>query len=477
MTALEGYSPSRPRRRGNGEGTVFKTQRHGCGQYHKAVGFFPCGERSAASCPEAVVVWRAAETIGKTSTGSLVQVKGEGPTRALALERLYNNKVKRAVAAGQLPPDALPLTREQKILTVGLWMDEWMQQKRRLSEQTLAQYETRTRLYITPYFGSTPLRLLTADMVRTHFQKTLVTLEKPTGGRVLGDTAVRGVYFILKQALNAALVQGKILVNPCLAMEPPERTPRSREKNRELARLKSWVPMKLIQELDGHPDEARWLLALFAFRQSEALGLCDDQIISLRDASRARIVVDRQLARRVSKHGCPVDAAGLFTCGKQSDDCPERIGVGELYLKEDLKTPESERTIALVDPLLSALRKHMKRQTKLRESPDFAPLPGMEKLIFTTPTGKPRQGQKDRREWKKILEDARVPELRVHDARHLAASLMMSMGVFTQEQLQRTGGWQDMRTINSVYAHLGAEFARPAILLYGEKLMERRESK
>ena len=45
--------------------------------------------------------------------------------------------------------------------------------------------------------------------------------------------------------------------------------------------------------------------------------------------------------------------------------------------------------------------------------------------MFTTPTGGPLNPRTDYTEWKRLLERAGVPERRLHDTRHTAATVLL----------------------------------------------------
>ena len=50
-------------------------------------------------------------------------------------------------------------------------------------------------------------------------------------------------------------------------------------------------------------------------------------------------------------------------------------------------------------------------------------------MVFATPFGKPVDPRNDYREWRQLLRDAGVPPARLHDARHTAATLLLTQGV------------------------------------------------
>lgn len=60
--------------------------------------------------------------------------------------------------------------------------------------------------------------------------------------------------------------------------------------------------------------------------------------------------------------------------------------------------------------------------------------------IFTQPNGKPLDPRRDLDEWKELLAEAGVPEVRLHDARHTAATVLLILGVH-QRVVMDIMGW------------------------------------
>ena len=75
-------------------------------------------------------------------------------------------------------------------------------------------------------------------------------------------------------------------------------------------------------------------------------------------------------------------------------------------------------TVSLPDELVALLKHHREEQECERlKAADLWQGTG---YVFTTPTG---GSLNPRSEWKRLLERARVPERRLHDARHTACGL------------------------------------------------------
>jgi integrase len=79
------------------------------------------------------------------------------------------------------------------------------------------------------------------------------------------------------------------------------------------------------------------------------------------------------------------------------------------------------RTIGLPDELVTLLQQHHTEQNKERAK--TAELWHETGYVFTTPTGQPLNLRTDHREWKLLIARAGVAERRLHDARHIAATV------------------------------------------------------
>jgi integrase len=60
--------------------------------------------------------------------------------------------------------------------------------------------------------------------------------------------------------------------------------------------------------------------------------------------------------------------------------------------------------------------------------------------VFTTPTGRPLNPNTDYHTWKRLLEDAKVEERRLHDARHTAATVLLLLEV-PERTVMAIMGW------------------------------------
>jgi integrase len=188
----------------------------------------------------------------------------------------------------------------------------------------------------------------------------------------------------------------------------------------------------------AHRNAARWTVAM-------AVGLRQSEALALRWAD-----VDLQHATLTVRRGV------------------HRIrGQGLVY--EEPKADRSRRTVALPAPLVEALRAHRAAQVeeRLAAGAEWANLD----LIFAQPNGKAIERKSDWRAWKALLQEAGVRDIRVHDGRHTAATLLLSEGVHPRVVMEVLGHAQ-MRTTTDTYSHVLPALGRDAADRMGKALWD-----
>ena len=106
--------------------------------------------------------------------------------------------------------------------------------------------------------------------------------------------------------------------------------------------------------------------------------------------------------------------------------------------------------MVLPDQLVTLLRQHEKAQQREREvAHDLWTESG---YVFTTPTGAPLNPRNDWAEWKRLVGRAGVPDRRLHDARHTAATVLLLLGV-TERTVMGVMGWSSTATA-AKYQHV-----------------------
>ena len=78
--------------------------------------------------------------------------------------------------------------------------------------------------------------------------------------------------------------------------------------------------------------------------------------------------------------------------------------------------------------------------------------------MFAQPNGKPIDPRRDHDEWKALLQEAKVREARLHDARHTAATTLLLLGV-PERAVMDVMGWSNSAMVKR-YAHVTARLRR-----------------
>lgn len=133
----------------------------------------------------------------------------------------------------------------------------------------------------------------------------------------------------------------------------------------------------------------------------------------------------------------------------------------------ELKTRASRRTVVLPGPLLSALRAHRSDQLRLQaERSGF--WDETHNLVFATDVGGLIDPARDFKDWKKLLTVAGVRTVRLHDARHTAATPPLVQGVDLRTVMSIMG-WTEMATAQR-YVHAVDALRREAARRMGDAL-------
>ena len=127
-----------------------------------------------------------------------------------------------------------------------------------------------------------------------------------------------------------------------------------------------------------------------------------------------------------------------------------RLGAEILFKKP--KTARGRRSVALPASLLDALRRHRQRQAEMQgvlgtEYHDHG-------LVFCQPNGKPLHAHNlAQRDFRRVIERARVPRIRFHDLRHTHATQLLRAGVHPKVVQERLGHSTPAFTL-AVYSHV-----------------------
>jgi integrase len=290
----------------------------------------------------------------------------------------------------------------------------------RLRPSTLERYRLATR-QLDPYLLHHRLDRLQPEQVESVYREL---------GTTLAPASVLYCHRVLSRALKVAVQRGRVARNVCTLVDTPS-LPRN-----EIRPLTTAGARAVLDAASADRHAARWSVALaLGRRQGEALGLAWDDL----DLEGGTLTVRRALQRQLGR--------GLVLVEPKS-----RAG---------------HRTISLPPQLVDALCAHRAGQAaeRLRAGNVWE----AHGLVFAQPNGRPVDPRADHRAWKNLLAASGVPDARLHDARHTAATLLLSQGVPARVAMEILGHSQISLTLQT-YSHVTAELHRDAADKVGEAL-------
>lgn len=283
-----------------------------------------------------------------------------------------------------------------------IWLDAM---KSQIRPNTWSQYAQISRQHIFPILGSLQLNDLEPHHVQTFYSKKF---EDGVGQSTRGM-----IHSVLHRAMNVALDWGFIRRNPVTSIKKPK------QDKREMQFLTSEEAFRFLNVAKKNRYAALYYLAIATgMRQGEILGLKWGDL----DFQSGRLQIQRQLQRVRGQ-------ALLFT---------------------QPKSASSRRIVLLGSKTLDRLRDHLKNQKMERL---FAGEKWEEnELIFPSSKGTPLDTSSLFRNFKVLLKEANLPNIRFHDLRHTAATLMFQQGVHPKIVQERLGHSSIGITMD-VYSH------------------------
>ena len=140
------------------------------------------------------------------------------------------------------------------------------------------------------------------------------------------------------------------------------------------------------------------------------------------------------------------------------------------YVFTQPKSAKSRRTIALSPSAILTLKEHKEKQEVIRAS--LGILLKDDDLVFSTPEGKPLRPNTVSRAWTMLAARAGVKVIRLHDARHTHASLMLKQGIHPKIVQERLGHATIAITLDT-YSHVAPGLQEAAAKRFDEVLSSR----
>jgi len=373
--------------------------------------------------------WQISLRVSNTTTGQPIRKTFTKQTRAavVAAAKQYRNNLANGVLA------------DPSRTTLESWCTHWIQNIARPGKETTwySYRNTLNKWVIGSREGQIPLEKLTP----VHLERIQARMRE--AGRA--EATILNMHHIVSKALSDAVDRGALGSNPAQRAATPKAAafnPQviSPTKARELIRAASqdslWGPS--------------WIVALaFGLRQGERLGLCWPDL----DVSSQMLHIRRSLTSLPWKHGPRCGCAA----GVRPSACPARTGGG--YVMTEPKTARSHRSWRVPDPMMEVFEAQRSLQERWRaeDGPEswvgFTDYEGASwDLMFSQRNGRPINNKTDRAAWKAFTRAHGIEGMRVHDARHTSATILLELGVAPRVVMEMMG-WSQMSMLTR-YQHV-----------------------
>lgn len=286
--------------------------------------------------------------------------------------------------------------------TLDQYLDHWLDisARLRLRLRSYRDYVSLLKRYIRPRIGRRLLRELSSAEIQTLYSELTV--------RGLSSRTVRYTHAVLSSALKQAVRWKLLLANPAEDVDLP------RQSRRHFTVFDVDQSRRFIAAISGHKYETLFALAITTgMRPSEYLALLWSDF----DLDRAIVSVSKTLARN--------EGGWVF---------------------EDTKRKRSRRTIRLQDWVVARLR-------VLEQSEAASRLKGHNLVFVAHRGGAIHEARFVKRYFKPLLQAAELPNIRLYDLRHTAATLALAAGVSPKIVSEQLGHASVAFTLE-VYSHV-----------------------
>ncbi len=312
--------------------------------------------------------------------------------------------------------------------TVEQFLVQWLDGHRTsIRSRTHERYEEYVRLHIVPVLGHIQLQKLTAQHIKALYAKKL--------DEGLSPTTVNSLHGVLHKALEDAVKWELVAKNVSHIVDPPRRA------HYEITALTMEQAQKLLETAKGHNLEALFMLAL-------TTGMRRGEILALKWQDVSFIEKTIQVRRTFTRTP------------------------GHRYVEAETKTKKSRRSIVLTQMVVDLLIQHRVQQAEARREADEH---WQERdLVFCTSLGTPLNPNKVLERFKTLLKRAGLPDMRFHDLRHSAATILLTMHVHPKIVQELLGHNQISMTMD-IYSHVLPTMQGDAMSQLNDALMEHEE--
>jgi len=312
-------------------------------------------------------------------------------------------------------------------ITVADYLNIWLKDycKPNLSPRTHELYSYICKKHIIPTLGN----ILLFELKPQHLQHLYA--DKLASG--LSNRTVQIIHVTLHKALKNAVKTGLIIRNIAESVDTPK-------IQRHEMHVMSETDLHIFLEYaKDTPYYALFYTALFTgMRRAELLALRWSDI----DLELCQLSVTRSMQY--------IGSAALEN---------------RIIFKEP-KTAKSRRLISLSPSTAITLREHQAKQNELRQSLGYTPLSDSD-LVFSHYDGLPLLPNSVTHAWIKLVRHCGLHGIRLHDARHTHASLLLKQGVHPKVVQERLGHGSIQITLDT-YSHVAPGLQQAAANKFDE---------
>lgn len=342
-------------------------------------------------------VWHFRKELGKDpATGKRRIIQAKGRTKAEARER-YEAKLAELERTGLLPGGKSPYLSD--------YCDRWLADYRTRVKPTTYRTRASRIKACCDVIGHVRLKDITPEHIR-HCMRTL--------GERLASSTLKDHYVSLKMVLDQAELEELIPIDPCRRVKPPrvERAvPRILDEEQPGRLIAAVADTKTARRGPADMDDMTemWMLL---FELAFAAGMREGERYALMpyELERRDGVPGIHVQQQIQAYGLPDKAV-----------IPNWLDASHLYGILWLTTPKTRaanRFVPIGESLWTRLWARIHRL-------DIAP----HGLVFTNQRGNPIRETTEAYHWRKALQAAGLPQVRIHSARHWTATMTAQSGM------------------------------------------------
>jgi integrase len=314
-------------------------------------------------------------------------------------------------------------------ITLGEYLEQWFNSYcwSNLTPQTAQTYAFFVRRHLIPSLGHIPLNQLKPQHLERLYS------DKLSSGRIdekggLSNRSVRYMHVTLHKALQNAVRLGMIARNPADAVEPP------RIQHREVRIMDQDNINIFLEAAKATPYYTLFCLAFFTgMRRSELLALKWSDV-------------------------------DLLLCQLSVNRTIHKLHNGEIIFTQP-KTEKGRRSIELSPSTVIMLREHKAQQELIFKM--LGKSLSESDLVFCQTDGRPFLPDSVTHAWHNLAHRCGLDGMRLHDARHTHASIMLKQGIHPKVVQERLGH-ASIQTTLDIYSHVVPGLQQAAALRFDE---------